>query len=263
MTGYLLRRTVSSLFILWGVSILVFLIIRLVPGDPITTMLGIASVSDPGLVAKFRAAYGLDQPLPIQYLAWLRHMATGEFGTSITTGQPVGRYVVSRFEASLFLGIVATLFAGGLGLLLGVGEAYTRGFVRGLIRFVTLLGIAIASISIGVAFSYVFAVRLRWLPPSGMHSPISNGGVVDPLRHVCRAHRRDRAGGRVARAPGPSVHAGAPQVRAEGQPPPATAPHDDRHRRRCLGAQRGLPFRAALPARHRPVPSRRALSCSR
>jgi peptide/nickel transport system permease protein len=184
MTGYLIRRTASSLFILWGVSLLVFMIIRLVPGDPITTMLGIASVSDPGLVSKFRVAYGLNQPLPIQYFAWLRHILTGQFGTSITTGEPVGRYVVSRFEASLFLGIVATLFAAGLGLLLGIGDAYTRGFVRGLIRFVTLLGIAVASISIGVAFSYVFAVRLRWLPPSGMNSPISNGGVVDPLRHV-------------------------------------------------------------------------------
>src|ERR1700726_1866283 len=100
MRGYLIRRTVSSLFILWGVSVLVFLIIRLVPGDPITTMLGIASVSDPGLVAKFRVAYGLNQPLPIQYFAWLRHIVTGEFGTSITTGEAVGRYVVSRFKAS-------------------------------------------------------------------------------------------------------------------------------------------------------------------
>jgi len=167
-----------------GVSILVFVAIRLVPGDPITVMLGAADIHDAKLVEQFRHDYGLDQPLPAQYWAWSSHILGGDFGRSISTRELVGDVVGRRLSATLFLGGAASLIALTVGILWGVIAAYMRGFGGAALRSAPLVLMALPSFSIGIALAFVFAVWLRLLPSSGMESPIDGGTLPDLLRHL-------------------------------------------------------------------------------
>src|SRR5215813_6014600 len=122
--GHIARRTVASLGILVGVSVLVFVAVRLVPGDPVSLMLGKADTANPQLVAEFRRAYGLDDPLPVQYVAWLSHVLRGDFGRSLDTQEPVAAILGRRISATLILASVAAVVAAIVGVLWGVAAAY-------------------------------------------------------------------------------------------------------------------------------------------
>lgn len=184
MVGQLLRRALASIGILIGVSILVFVAIRLVPGDPITVMLGAADIHDATLVERFKAEYGLDQPLPTQYWSWASHILSGDFGRSISTRELVGDVVGRRLSATLVLGGVASIIALTVGVLWGVLAAYLRGAGGAALRSAPLVLMALPSFSIGIALAFVFAVWLRLLPSSGMESPVEPGQFVDQLKHT-------------------------------------------------------------------------------
>src|SRR5437868_3104218 len=123
--GHIIRRTGASLGILLGVSVLVFVAVRLVPGDPVSLMLGKADTANPQLVAEFRRAYGLEDPLPVQYVAWLSHIVRGDFGRSLDTQEPVGSILGRRISATLILASVAAAVAAVVGVLWGVAAAYS------------------------------------------------------------------------------------------------------------------------------------------
>jgi peptide/nickel transport system permease protein len=169
---------------LLGVSILVFVAIRLVPGDPVTVMLSEANRSDPALVEKFRIAYGLNQPLWVQYWDWIRHVVVGDFGQSITLDEPVSAIVWPRLGATLLLGSVASVIALTTGITYGVLATYIRGGRSRILKSLPLVGLAFPSFGVGVALVFVFAVTLHLLPPSGIQSPLQNGGVADVLVHT-------------------------------------------------------------------------------
>ena len=104
MGRYLLSRAGSSLLVLLGASVVLFTVIRLIPGDPMTILLGSVNIVNPELAARTRAEYNLDAPLPLQYFAWLGHVLQGDFGRSLWTGEQVSAIVGRRLGPSLLLG---------------------------------------------------------------------------------------------------------------------------------------------------------------
>jgi len=182
--GYLVRRTAASVGILFGVSVLVFGAVRLVPGDPVSLMLGKADQANAPLVAEFRRSYGLDDPLPVQYVAWLSHIAGGDFGRSLDTSERVGDILAKRISATLVLASLGAVLALSVGILWGVAAAYLGGPAGGILRSAPLVLLSVPSFAFGIALGFVFAVWLRLLPASGMVSPVDGGGALDVLRHT-------------------------------------------------------------------------------
>lgn len=167
MTGYILKRLISAIPVLLGITVIVFLIMALIPGDPATAILG--SYATPENVEKLNRDLGLDKPLVQQYFIWLGNMLQGDFGTSFALNRPVLDEVVERFNATLVLAGTAFLLCSVLGVVAGVISAANQyGFADKSITFAVLLGISIPSFFLGMMMILFFAVNLRWFPVSGM-----------------------------------------------------------------------------------------------
>jgi peptide/nickel transport system permease protein len=181
MARFLFSRAVSLVFVLWLVTIIAFVVIRVAPGDPSAHMLG--SDASPQVVAEFRASYGLDRSIPVQYLAWLAHVVQGDLGTSIYLGRPVTTAILDRLPVSLTLTFAAFAIALVFGMLLGILAAYWRDrWIDRLVSAVAAAGLALPSFWLGICLIYVFAVLWPVLPSGGFVEP-----WVDParaLRHL-------------------------------------------------------------------------------
>lgn len=165
---YVLRRTLAALPILFLVSVLVFAIIRLAPGDPIRIMVGIGSGVTEDTIKNIRAQWGLDDPLYVQYGKWLAHMVQGDFGQSISSQVPVSELLAARIPATLKLNIVGYLMAFAIALPIGIVSA-TRQYsaVDFFGTAFALFGISIPNFWLGLMLMYLFSLRLGWLPTSG------------------------------------------------------------------------------------------------
>ncbi len=183
MQGYLLQRLALVAFVLLGVSILVFAVTRLTPGDPARVMLGPRATEDQ--VAQLRTAYGLDQPLYVQYVTWLSRVVRGDLGESIQLHRPVLNEVAERFRGTLILAFAAMLIAFSLGIGIGVAAAARANTVldRALMSL-ALLGISLPPFWVGLILIIIFTLLLRWLPATGMLSPTGGGGPLDVLVHL-------------------------------------------------------------------------------
>jgi ABC-type dipeptide/oligopeptide/nickel transport system permease component len=167
MTRYIGGRIATSLPVLLGVSIIVFAIMRLLPGDPIIIMFGEQPTSAE-VIERLRAEYGLTDPIPVQYLRFLGDALTGDLGRSIRTGAPVLGSIVEQFPRTLELTAAAMIVALVFGLTAGVLAAVTRhGLLDYAIMTLALFGVATPSFWLGLMLVLVFAVNLRWLPTSG------------------------------------------------------------------------------------------------
>ncbi len=183
MGGYLLRRLLSLIPVVFGVTVLVFLIIHLTPGDPARIMLGAAG--RPEDVENLRHELGLDQPIYVQYGRWIERAAHGDLGRSIALRRPVLDEVVARFKNTLLLSTAAMLVSFPLGIAIGVVSAVRRGTL--LDRVAILLatfGLSLPSFWFGMVLIMIFTVELRWLPGTGMTSPIGGGGIADIAKHM-------------------------------------------------------------------------------
>ena len=168
MVKYIVRRLCFTVFLLVGVSLLVFLISRLVPSDPIATNLGDFAMNDPLAVEAFRARWGLDQPLYMQYLTYLGNLLTGDFGTSIRTGSPVLRDLAQFFPATLELSLFAMSFAILFGVLFGVLSAsFKNKPVDYLARTVSISGVSVPNFWFALLMLFLFFSRLGWFPGGG------------------------------------------------------------------------------------------------
>lgn len=167
MTGYILKRLLSAIPVLLGISVIVFLIMAMIPGDPATAILG--SYATPENVEKLNRDLGLDQGLVQRYFIWLGNMLQGDFGRSFALNRPVLDEVLDRFGATLILAGTSFVLCSILGVAAGVISAARQyGFADKAITFVVLLGISIPSFFLGMMVILIFAVQLRWFPVSGM-----------------------------------------------------------------------------------------------
>jgi peptide/nickel transport system permease protein len=163
---FVVRRLLLLVPILLGLSILVFLFVRALPGGPETALLG--ERATPERIAQVREAYGLDRPLYEQYFSYMGKVAELDFGASIQTQQPVTEEIGRRFPATVELAVTAMIFAVAVGVPLGFIAARRYGsWIDNLSTAGSLLGIAIPVFVLAFLLKYLFAVKLGWLPSSG------------------------------------------------------------------------------------------------
>ena len=169
MASFVGARLLQAVPVLFLSSLVVFLFIHLVPGDPAVTMAG--PNATPAQVAALRHAYQLDRPLAVQYASWLAHLARGDLGLSYTTRRPVADLVAQRLPATLHLAVgtmVVMLVVGGP---LGSSPAVRpRSAVSRVVGLLNALALATPTFWLGILMLLLFAVALRWLPPSGFVS---------------------------------------------------------------------------------------------
>ena len=176
-------RLLSIIPVLFGVSVLVFLLMHMAPGDITTTLLG--PMTSPEAKEAIRLRLGLDQPLVVQYVIWLKLLLQGDFGTSWVHRDQVSKIIFPKFVNTAILALAAALIAYVIGFFSGIlaaARAYslTDRIVMG---FVLILG-STPLYWLGLILVLVFALDLRWLPATGMINIADGGGVLDVLRHL-------------------------------------------------------------------------------
>ncbi|MHB8816592.1 MAG: ABC transporter permease [Steroidobacteraceae bacterium] len=175
MLKYLAKRLLLAIPTLLLVALIVFVLVRLVPGDPAQVMLG--EGADPAALAAMHHQMGLDRPLPVQFFTWLAHVAAGDFGTSVVTGEPVASLILSHFKVTATVVLVAmtlaTLIAVCAGLIAAWRQHSTLDLaVLGAASFV----MAIPSFWLGLILLLAFGLKLGWFPVIGYVS-FSEGGL--------------------------------------------------------------------------------------
>lgn len=183
MKGFIAHRLLSVLPIIFGVSLVIFVLMHLAPGDVATVLLG-PQASESAKV-ELRHTLGLDQPLPVQYGRWLWRTSSGDLGTSIATQLPVAALVFPRFLNTLLLTVASLFLAIAIGYSAGLFAALrARSIFDRLSMTVTLLLGSTPPFWLGLMLVLLFAIRLRWLPVSGMQDMAGDGGALDVLRHL-------------------------------------------------------------------------------
>jgi peptide/nickel transport system permease protein len=179
--GYLLRRAGASLIVLLVASIVVFAGVRALPGDPALALAG--EDRSPKALEAIRDKYGLDDPVPVQYVNWLGHVVRGDFGTSTRTGLSVGSTIVDRLPVTLELAFLSLLVAIGIGLTLGVIAAVRRGSLADYVgSTAALVGLSVPHFWLGLMMILVFSIALGVLPASGFVPFFAD--PIDNLRHM-------------------------------------------------------------------------------
>lgn len=169
MAGFLIRRLLQALPVLFGVSVGVFMMIHLVPGDPAELIAG--QYATPEDVRNIRESLGLDRPLAVQYGNFVRKALTGDFGRSFRTGRSVSEEIGGRYVNTLILGAVAMLFAAIAGMFSGVLSAVRRRSLSDhLALLLSTLAVSTPTFFLGLLLMLVFAVWLSWLPLAGFDS---------------------------------------------------------------------------------------------
>jgi peptide/nickel transport system permease protein len=166
MTAYIIRRVLLMIPVAFLVSVIIFVVLHLTPGDPITVLFG--EEPDQTVIANLRHAYGLDRPLPVQYVAWISRMLRGDMGRSIRTRQPVTEAIVSRLSATLELGLAALVFSLVISVPIGILSATRRNSIWDLLgTSFPLLGVSIPNFFTGIMLILLFAVTFRVFTPGG------------------------------------------------------------------------------------------------
>jgi peptide/nickel transport system permease protein len=167
MFGYIARRVLLAIPIAFGVSVVCFSLVYLAPGDPLSVILPADATQE--MVAQIRHAYGFDRPLPMQYLLWLAHVLTGDFGVSISTRRPVIFEVTGALSNTFML----TSFAVPLAFVLGYAMGALAGCFPGravdrLVTGAAVIGVSLPNYWLGIVLVIIFAVEFMALPATGM-----------------------------------------------------------------------------------------------
>src|SRR6266850_1206696 len=168
MQAIVIRRLLLMFPLMLGMTLIAFVVSHSVPADPVAAHLGQRSMEDPTIVAAFRQQWGLDKPLPEQYLSYLRNLVQGNLGVSIRTHMPVADDLGRYLPASAELAVMATGVGIVLGIPFGVVSAVNRNrWIDHIVRGVSLLGVSSPVFWLGLLGLYVFYFRLGWLPGPG------------------------------------------------------------------------------------------------
>jgi len=175
--AYLLRRLAQLPFVLIVVTLSVFALIHVTPGDPIQIMLGMET--SPEAVKALHERYHFDRPLPEQYFLWVTHALRGDLGESIRQHQPVTRIIAERFPISLRLAAGAMLVALLMAFPAGILSALRRNtWLDYLMTGLSVSGLSIPNFTLALLLIYAFAVKLAWFPITGIGSAVTQGGSL-------------------------------------------------------------------------------------
>lgn len=167
MLTYLFKRVLLFIPTLLGITLITFLLMQTLPGDPVQGMVG--ERANPETLARIRAELGADRPLPLQYLGYLKLLAQGELGRSYYTNRKVADDLLQKFPNTIRLALAAVFFASLGGIILGVISAVKRGSIWDrLASIISIGGISLPVFWLGLTLMLVFGLYFRWLPPSGM-----------------------------------------------------------------------------------------------
>jgi len=166
MLTFLGKRILQLIPTLFFVSVIIFSLQQLLPGDPATIMAG--EERDPAVIAQIRAQYRLDQPIPVQYVYWVRGVLTGDLGESMRIKQPVRSLILEKLPVTLQLGLMAIVIAVTIGVSAGIVSAVKKGTVWDYAANVfALWGLSTPNFWLGIMLIFLFSVELGWLPASG------------------------------------------------------------------------------------------------
>lgn len=167
MTTYVLRRLLVSIPVIVGLSMLIFALVHLLPGDAVDMMLAEYG-ADAERLADLRDKLGLDDPLPVQYWRWAKNAVQGDFGTSLFSQRPVLEQILQQIPGTIELAIASTLISTILGIVLGVIAAlYANTWIDVLTRLIALFGISMPVFWLGLISIFIFSLKLGWFPPAG------------------------------------------------------------------------------------------------
>jgi len=182
MFNYIVWRLVALIPVLLIVSLIVFLIMSFIPGDPIDVMYGMEAISDE-VRAALEHKLGLDQPILVQYFRWLGRLLTGDWGVSFINGQPVFELVIQKLPKTFLLAVSSMIVALLISFPLGIISATNRNTSLDYMTMVfALFGISVPSFWMGIMLVLLFALKLRWLPSFGFVSPFE--APLEALKHL-------------------------------------------------------------------------------
>jgi peptide/nickel transport system permease protein len=187
MGRYILRRLLVSIPVLFGITLVTYVIITLAPGDPVSALVDPEQVAalGPGWLEQQRAELGLDKPLPVRYALWMKEVLRGNLGFSYTDQQPVADKISERIWPTLRLMLTVQILALLIAIPIGVLSAVKQySFID---YFATVFGftaISIPSFFLALAGIYVFAIKLKWLPSAGMATIGHPPSLADSLKHL-------------------------------------------------------------------------------
>lgn len=165
---YALQRLLFTIPVLFGVSVLTFLMLHLVPGDPVAAMFVGQGGTSEAAMEQTREQLGLNDPLPVQYLNYMKGLAQGDLGTSIRTKQPVSDMIANNLPSTIKLTVASMALAILFGIVLGVIAAIRRGSaIDSLVMLISLAGVSMPGFWLGLLLISLFSIRLHWLPIIG------------------------------------------------------------------------------------------------
>jgi peptide/nickel transport system permease protein len=183
MWGYILRRLLFGIPTLLGVTIIVFSLLHLSPGDPVSAMVPADAPLE--LVQMIRQQMGLDQPLPVQYWRWLTRVVQGDLGNSLATRRPVLGEIRGALGNTFVLAISAAIVGFTLGVGLGTIAAFFRGRWLDKVASATAIsGVSLPHYWVGIVLIIIFSVELNWLPAMGMQETQGQTSLLSLLRHM-------------------------------------------------------------------------------
>ena len=178
MTTYIVRRLIQGLVVLFLVTLLVFFIMRLLPGDPLIVYIAQSASLEampPEMIEQLRHQFGLDKPIITQYLVWIGNIFRGDFGRSIFYQEKASTLMKERFPVTIHLGAIALIVGAVVGVLVGLVTAIRRGkWLDKVITPLTYVGITIPVFWLGILMVYAFGLKLHWFPISGYTSPFED-----------------------------------------------------------------------------------------
>ena len=187
MVAFIVRRLMISVVVLFAISMVLFALLQLMPGDPAQIMIDPFSFSGDreAAIERRRAQLGLDQPLAVQYVRWMGELLQGNLGYSFGSGQAVFDIMTGRLAATTRL----MSFSMGIAMLVGIPDGIVAALRRNTVvdysaTFVSLVAISVPSFFVALAGIYVFGLKLGWLPTAGMNRTGGDGGLVDSLRYL-------------------------------------------------------------------------------
>ena len=180
MVAYIIRRLIQAAIVIVLASLLVFSLMRMLPGDPLLLFIAanqLDQITEEGM-AKLRTEFGLDQPYPVQYVRWLSGMSHGDFGRSIFYHDKVGKLMGERLPVTLYLGVLALILSSIIGISAGLVCALRRGKILDtIVTSIANFGISVPIFWLGILLIYLLGLYLGWLPIQGYTSPFTDFGM--------------------------------------------------------------------------------------